>query len=67
MKVNNDIEANIVAWEVSRSPISYAREVGHTIIHFSEAGLPVYIEVLQANKFIAKQQKIFKTAPSVGI
>ena len=63
MKVNNDIEANIVAWEVSKSPISYAKEVGHTIIHFSEAGLPVYIEVLQANKFIDKNEGSYQQAP----
>jgi hypothetical protein len=67
MKTNNDLEANIIAWEVSKAPISYAKEVGHTIIHFSEKGLPVYIEVLRANKFIDKKQKVFAPAPSLGM
>ncbi len=67
MKVKKDIEANVIAWEVSKAPISYAREVGHTIIHFSEAGMPVYIEVLEASRFIGGQQKAFKAVPSMGV
>lgn len=66
MKVKSDMEANVIAWEISKAPIDHAKEVGHAIIHFSAGGAPVYIEVLEANKFITKSQKAFRAVPSVG-
>jgi len=60
MKVKTDLEANVIAWEIAKAPIDYAKEVGHAIIHFSEGGMPVYIEVLEANKFMASPQRAMK-------
>lgn len=72
-KMIYDPEANILSWEVARDPIDSAKEVGNFIVHFSKAGKPVLIEMLDASKFmgqfdkIRKQVKIEPIAPVSGI
>lgn len=53
-----DPEANIISWEVSKDPIKYAKEFGNFIIHFSKAGKPVIIEILEASKFVGQFDKL---------
>ncbi len=56
-----DPEANIMSWEVAKGSISHAREFGNFIIHFSDSGKPILIEVLDASKFIGQFDKIKKS------
>ncbi len=56
--MNYDPEANIISWEVAKGEISHAREFGNFIIHMSEAGKPLLIEILDASKFIGQFDKI---------
>jgi len=53
-----DIESNILSWEVAKGKISHAHDFGKTIIHFSSAGKPILIEMLDASKFIGQIDKI---------
>lgn len=53
-----DIEANILSWEVGKGKISHAREFGNFIIHVSEAGKPLLIEIINASNFIGQIDKI---------
>jgi uncharacterized protein YuzE len=53
-----DPEANIISWEVAKGEISHAREFGNFIIHMSESGKPLLIEMLDASKFIGQFDKI---------
>ncbi|MDO8260230.1 MAG: DUF2283 domain-containing protein [Candidatus Magasanikbacteria bacterium] len=53
-----DIESNILSWEVAKGKISHAREYGNIIIHFSPAGKPILIEILEASKFVGQLDKL---------
>ena len=53
-----DPDANIISWELSGSPISYAREIGNVIIHFSKSGKPVIIEILDASSYVGSFDKL---------
>lgn len=57
-QMNYDIESNILSWEVAKGKISHAREFGNIIIHFSPAGKPILIEILDGSKFIGQIDKI---------
>ena len=66
-----DAEANILAWELAKAPISHTREIGNFIIHVSSAEKPVLIEILDASKFIGQMEKLkrskeFKQAMAVN-
>jgi hypothetical protein len=66
-----DPEANIISWELSKSPISRAKDFGNIIIHFSPAGKPVIIEMLDAGNFAGqfdklKKLKDVKPVPAAG-
>ena len=47
-----DPEADILAVELSKTPFDYAEEYGDFIVHFSKQGRPVYVEILNAKKFL---------------
>lgn len=53
-----DPEANVLSWELSKSPISHSIELGNFIIHVSEARKPVLIEILDASKFVGQIDKL---------
>ena len=39
--------------EISAEPIDFAEEMGPIIVHFTEKGIPVLLEILDASDFIA--------------
>ena len=53
-KVSYEREADVLSWEISKRPIDFAREVGNLVVHFSEDGAPVFVEILEASKFLSK-------------
>jgi uncharacterized protein YuzE len=55
-----DPEANILCMNISDGMIDTAREFGNFIIHFSKAGKPIIIEILDASSFIGQFDKIKK-------
>ncbi len=57
-KISYDPDANVLSWEINDKPISYAREIGSVIVHFSAGHIPVLIEVLEAGAFLAKTKKL---------
>jgi len=61
-KMSYEPEADVLRIEISKKPIDYAKEMGDIVVHFSSQGLPVYLEVLEAKKFLLKSQKILKRA-----
>jgi len=52
-----DIEANLINWEISKGEIKYAKRFGSFIIHFSKAGKPILLEILEATNFIGQFEK----------
>lgn len=52
LKFNYDPEADVLSWEISDAPISYASEIGDMIVHFTKNNEPVYVEVLRAKEFM---------------
>ena len=56
--MNYDPEANILSIELSKGQIDSANEFGNFIIHFSKAGKPLLIEILDASKFVGQIDKI---------
>jgi len=61
-KISYDPEADVLRVEISKRPIDYAREMGNFIVHFTKKGLPVYLEVLEAKKFLVRTERILEKA-----
>jgi hypothetical protein len=61
-KISYEPEADVLRVEVASFPIDYAAEVGNVVVHFSKKGLPVYLEVLEATKFLKQFQKVLSRA-----
>ncbi len=53
MKYSYDKESNILAVTISNKPFDYAEEMGDFIVHFDKKNKPVYVEILNASKFIS--------------
>jgi len=53
-----DNEANLISWEITGGKIDHAREFGNFIIHFSSAGKPILVEILDASKFVGQFDKL---------
>lgn len=54
MEYKYDPEADILAITISKRPFAYAEEMGDIIVHFDKKNKPVYIEILNANKFLGQ-------------
>ncbi|MBI3442233.1 MAG: DUF2283 domain-containing protein [Candidatus Sungbacteria bacterium] len=65
MKMSYEPEADVLRIESGSGPIAYATEIGDAIVHFSPSGLPVYVEILEASKFL-KQASTLLHAPLRG-
>ena len=52
-----DPEADVLAIEISKKPFDYAEEYGNFIVHFSKQNKPVYLEILNAKKFLRSATK----------
>lgn len=53
-----DPDADVLAIEISKEPFDYAEEVGDFVVHFTKRGKPVYVEILNAHRFIRDATKI---------
>lgn len=51
-KITYDPESDVLSWEISAKPISYAKEIGNVVIHMSAVHAPVLVEVLEATKLL---------------
>jgi len=58
MKVSYDRESDVLLIFVSEDKVDYAEEVGPIIVHFTERGKPVLLEILDASEVIAEITKI---------
>ena len=58
IKLSYEPEADVLAWEVTKQPIDYAKEVGNVVIHYSKKNTPVLMEILEASKFLSKAKKL---------
>ena len=59
-KFSYDAESDVMRVEISQKPIDYAKEMGNIVVHFTKEGFPVYLEVLEARKFLTKTKKILE-------
>lgn len=57
MKVRYSAKEDVLMYEVSDAPIDYAEEMDSVIVHFTKAGKPVLLEILDASKFLAQTIK----------
>jgi len=62
LKVRYDTKDDILMYEVSAEPIDYAEEMDSVIVHFTKAGKPVLLEILDASKFLARTIRATKRA-----
>lgn len=61
-KISYDPEADVLRVEISKRPIDYAREMGNIVVHFTKQGLPVYLEVLEAKRFLLRTERVLEKA-----
>jgi uncharacterized protein YuzE len=57
-KISYEPEADILRIEVSDGKISDALESGNFVMHVDKNNKPVYVEVLNASKFLLKSNDI---------
>ena len=62
MKITYEPEDDVLMYEVSDEPIDYAEEMDSVIVHFTKAGKPVLLEILDASKFLATTMRATKRA-----
>ena len=53
MKISYNRDEDIMLLEVTQDRIDFAEEMGPIVVHFSEAGKPVLLEIMDASEFIA--------------
>ena len=53
MKYSYDQESDVLAVSISKKPFDYAEEMGDFIVHFDKNDKPVYVEILNASKFVS--------------
>ena len=58
-RISYEKEADVLRIELGKSAIDYATELGPLIVHFNKKGLPVYVEILEASKFLRETEKAF--------
>ncbi len=58
MKVSYNRADDVLLLEVSDEGIEYAEEVGPLIIHFTKAGKPVLVEILDASEVLAELTRV---------
>ncbi|MCR6669756.1 MAG: DUF2283 domain-containing protein [archaeon YNP-WB-040] len=58
MRIRYSRDEDILIIEFSDENIDYAEEMGPIIVHFTEDGKPVMLEILDASEFIAEISKI---------
>jgi len=52
-KIRYDEEADVLTVIVAeKGKLSYAEEVGDIVVHFSEEGKPLFMEILKASKIV---------------
>lgn len=70
--ISYEAEADVVRVELSKKDISHAKEVGPVVVHFSKENSPVYLEILDATKFLKivkgllPKDKIHEVMETVG-
>lgn len=60
MKMSYEPEADVLRIESGGGPIAYATEIGDTIVHFNPNGMPVYVEILEASKFLKRASTLLR-------
>jgi len=50
IKYSKDVDVLLI--EISDKPIDYAEEEGQIVVHFTENGEPVLLEILNAKEFM---------------
>jgi len=51
-KIRYSKDVDVLLVELSHKPIDYAEESGQLIVHFTKAGEPVLVEILNARDFL---------------
>jgi uncharacterized protein YuzE len=67
MDYKYDPESNVLSITISQRPYDYAEEMGDFIVHFDKQNKPVYIEILNANKFLKNAVHILPKETQKGI
>jgi len=67
MKYSYDPESDILAVTISKQPFDYAEEMGDFIVHFTKNNRPVYVEILNASKFLIKTTNILPKSAQKNI
>lgn len=58
IKIAYEPEADVLSWKLSKKAIDFAEEAGNMVIHFNKDREPVYVEILEASKFLIKAEKL---------
>ena len=58
-RISYDQDADVLSWELSQAgEIDYASEMGDVVVHFTKENKPVYLEVLNASRFLRKSREV---------
>lgn len=65
MKYKYDQEADVLAITLAQKPFVEAEEIGNFIVHYDKAHVPVYVEILNAHRFLHDANKTIQDARNV--
>ena len=61
-KISYDAEADVLRVDIAKKPIDHATEIGNIVVHFSSNDIPVYLEILEAKKFLLRTERLLEKA-----
>ena len=67
MKYKYDSESDVLSVFLSARPYLYASEMGDVIVHFDKKDKPVYMEFLNASRFVKKAGSTFPKSLKIEI
>jgi len=62
MEYKYDPDADVLAVFLRKEPFSHAQEMGDIVVHFDKNDKPVYLEILNANRFLSRATQVLPTA-----
>lgn len=67
MDYKYDPDADLLAITLSKTPFDYAHQTGDFIVHFDKNDQPVYVEILNAQRFMSKSASVLTPTAKKGL
>ncbi|MEK7611479.1 MAG: DUF2283 domain-containing protein [Patescibacteria group bacterium] len=66
-KIRYEKEDDVLTFWLSNKKIDHAEQAGDLIVHFNEKDTPVFVEILNATKFLSQISRAFPKATKIKV